>query len=187
MATGLSTLLVAVSEAGSWGWLSPASAGLFAAGALVTAAWVRRELASTTPLVDMKMMALRGVWTTNVAAFLLGVGMYASIAVIPALVELPTTTGFGFGASITMAGLFMLPTVAPQLIVGPLTGRIERRIGSRAQLLAGMGLMLGAYVALAAGHRTTWEAIGWTGALGLGLGLGLGALANLIVVSVPQE
>jgi len=184
MVAGLSTLLVAVTEAGSWGWASPRTGALLAVGALVVAAWVRHELASDRPLVDMAMMAVRGVWTTNLAAFLLGAGMYASIAVIPALVELPRSTGFGFGGSITAAGLFMLPTAFPQLIVGPLTGHIERRIGSRSQLLAGVALMLAGYAALAAAHATTLELIADTVALGIGLGLGLGALANLIVVAV---
>lgn len=186
MVAGLSTLLVAVTEAGSWGWTSPRTGALLAAGAAIVAAWVRRELASANPLVDMRMMALRGVWTTNLAAFLLGVGMYASIAVIPALVELPRSSGVGFGGSITAAGLFMLPTAFPQLIVGPLTGRIERRIGSRAQLLAGVTLMLCAYAALAVAHASGPELIAATIALGIGLGLGLGALANLIVASVSQ-
>ena len=57
----------------------------------------------------MRMMALRGVWTTNLAAFLLGVGMYASIALVPALVELPRATGVGFGGSVTAAGRSCCP------------------------------------------------------------------------------
>ena len=82
----------------------------------------------------------------------------------------------------------MLPTAAPQLIVGPLTGRIARRIGSRAQLLIGVGLMLAAYLALTVAHRHAWQLILATTALGLGLGFGLGALANLIVVAVgPRQ
>jgi MFS family permease len=186
MVAGLSTLLVGVTEAGSWGWASPRTGGLLAAGAGLVAAWVRRELVSDSPLVDMRMMAVRGVWTTNVAAFLLGFGMYASIAVIPALVELPRSTGFGFGGSITAAGLFMLPTAFPQLIVGPLAGRIERRIGSRAQLLAGIVLMLAGYAALAMAHATAPELVADAAALGIGLGLGLAALAHLIVAAVSQ-
>jgi MFS family permease len=136
----------------------------------------------------MRMMALRGVWTTNLAAFLLGVGMYASIALIPTLVELPRATGVGFGGSVTAAGLFMLPTAAPQLIVGPFSGRIARRIGSRMQLLVGIALMLGGYLALTLAHRHAWQLLVATGALGLGLGFGLAALANLIVVAVgPRQ
>jgi MFS family permease len=188
MIAGLSALLVAVSEASGWGLGSGKTLGLLGAGALLVAAWVRHELRSDDPLVDMRMMALRGVWTTNLAAFLLGVGMYASIAYLPALVELPSATGVGFGGSVTAAGLFMLPTAAPQLIVGPLTGRIARRIGSRAQLLIGVGLMLAAYLFLTVAHRHAWQLILATTALGLGLGFGLGALANLIVVAVgPRQ
>lgn len=184
MLAGLSALLLAVSEASVWGVGSSRTLGLMVAGALLVAGWVRHELASGDPLVDMRMMALRGVWTTNLAAFLLGVGMYASIALVPALVELPRATGVGFGGSVTAAGLFMLPTAAPQLIVGPLTGRIARRIGSRLQLLTGVALMFGAYVALTVAHRDAWQLIAATSALGLGLGFGLGALANLIVTAV---
>ena len=188
MIAGLSALLVAVSEASVWGLSSARTLGLLGAGALLVAAWVRHELASGNPLVDMRMMALRGVWTTNLAAFLLGVGMYASIALVPALVELPRTSGVGFGGSVTAAGLFMLPTAAPQLLVGPFTGRIARRIGSRSQLLIGVALMLGAYLALTFAHGHAWELIIATGALGLGLGFGLAALANLIVGAVgPRQ
>jgi MFS family permease len=188
MIAGLSALLVAVSQASVWGLSSGRTLGLLSAGGLLVAAWIRHELASGNPLVDMRMMALRGVWTTNLAAFLLGVGMYASIALVPALVELPRTTGVGFGGSVTAAGLFMLPTAAPQLLVGPFTGRIARRIGSRAHLLVGVALMLGAYLALTFAHSHAWELILATGALGLGLGFGLAALANLIVGAVgPRQ
>jgi MFS family permease len=188
MVAGLSALLVAVSEASSWGLESGLTLGLSSAGLLLAVAWVRHELASSEPLVDMRMMALRGVWTTNLAAFLLGVGMYASIALIPTLVELPRATGVGFGGSITVAGLFMLPTAAPQLIVGPLTGRIARRIGSRLQLLIGVALMFGGYLTLTIAHHHAWQLLVATSSLGLGLGFGLGALANLIVGAVgPRQ
>lgn len=188
MIAGLSALLVAVSEASVWGLSSVRTAALLSTGAVLVVAWIRHELASADPLVDMRMMAVRGVWSTNLAAFLLGVGMYASIALVPALVELPHASGVGFGGSVTAAGLFMLPTAAPQLLVGSLTGRIAHRIGSRAQLLIGVALMLGGYLMLTIAHHHGWQLIVATGTLGLGLGFGLGALANLIVGAVgPRQ
>ena len=51
----------------------------------------------------MKMMRLRGVWTTNLAAFVFGFGMYSSFVLVPEFVEQSTSTGYGFGASITQA------------------------------------------------------------------------------------
>jgi EmrB/QacA subfamily drug resistance transporter len=187
MAAGLAGLLVAVSETVSWGWGSPRTLGLLAGSVAVVGAWVLNELRSSEPLVDMRMMAARAVWTTNLAAFLLGVGMYASIAVIPALVELPRSSGFGFGVTPIVAGLFMLPTAAVQLLVGPVTGRIERRLGSRRQLQTAMTCALVAYAGLVDAHATTLQLLVPTIILGLGLGLGLSSLANLIVAAVRQE
>ena len=187
MATGLAALLVAISETSAWGWTSPATLGLLGAGIAIVAAWVAAERRAAEPLVDMRVMAARGVWTANVAAFLLGVGMYASIAVIPALVELPRSSGVGFGGTVVAAGLFMLPTAAVQLLVGPFAGRIERRLGSRTQLLAGMACVLVAYLALVVAHATTADLLVATIVLGLGLGLGLSSLPNLIVQAVRPE
>jgi EmrB/QacA subfamily drug resistance transporter len=187
MAVGLSAVLVGVSQTTSWGWGSPNTLGLIAAGAGIIALWIISELHSSEPLVDMRMMRVRGVWTTNLAAFLLGMGMYGSIAIIPQFVELPRSTGFGLGASVITAGLFMLPTAAVQLVVGPYAGRIERRLGSRVQLQLGMACVLTAYLSLLIAHHTSVEILAGASGLGLGLGLGLSALANLIVSAVRQE
>ena len=66
-----------------------------------SALWVRSETRSTHPLVDMRMMRIRGVWTTNAVALLLGFGMYSSFILLPQFVETPTRAGYGFGASVT--------------------------------------------------------------------------------------
>jgi MFS family permease len=127
------------------------------------------------------------VWTANLAAFLLGVGMYSSIAVIPVLVQLPRITGAGFGGSAVTAGLFMLPTAAIQLLIGPFCGRIDARVGARAMLQTGMVCSLAAYLILVAGHGTSAELATAMVILGLGLGLGLSSLANLVVRAVRAE
>ena len=46
-------------------------------------------------------MRLRGVWTANAAARLIGVRMYASFLVIPEFVQVPVRLGYGFDASVT--------------------------------------------------------------------------------------
>jgi hypothetical protein len=43
---------------------------------------------------------------------LVGTGMYASFLIIPEFVQAPVRLGYGFGASVTGAGLFMFPTAA---------------------------------------------------------------------------
>ena len=51
--------------------------------------WVRAESRSSEPLVDMKMMRVRGVWTVNLATVLIGFGMYNAFILIPQFVEAP--------------------------------------------------------------------------------------------------
>src|SRR5204863_1162748 len=117
MTLGISGVLLAITETSTWGWGSPKTLALLALGVLLTVAWVREERASREPLVDMRMMAIRGVWTTNTVAFLIGVGMYSSFILLPEFVQGPESSG-GFAVSATAAGLFLLPATIAITVVG---------------------------------------------------------------------
>ena len=114
----LVALLVALSEAPDWGWGSARVLGLLAAAVVLGAGWVLAELRATTPLIDMKMMRRTAVWTNNLVALLIGVGMYATFAFLPEFVQTPTAAGYGFGASITRSGLMLLPAAITMFVVG---------------------------------------------------------------------
>jgi len=187
MSVGLSAVLIAITQTSNWGWGSAKTLGLIAAGSVVLGFWIRTELRANEPLIDMAMMRIRGVWTTNLVAFLLGVGMYASFVVIPQFVETPRVSGYGFGASITAAGLFMLPAAIVQLLVGPASGRLERRLGSLNMLQAGTTSTFLSFLVFAAAHDQRWHIYAAAALLGLGIGLAFAALANLIVDAVRQE
>ncbi len=187
MTLGISGMLLAITETSTWGWGSPKTLGLLAGGALVTAAWIREELRSREPLVDMRMMAIRGVWTTNTVAFLIGVGMYSSFILLPEFVQEPVSTGYGFGASATVAGLFLLPATLAITVVGQMAGVLERRIGSRGALIGGAMFALAAYALLVIDRAAQLEIYLAAGLLGIGIGLSFSAMANLIVENVRQE
>src|SRR6202000_1120092 len=123
----LVALLVPLSEASDWGWDSPAVLGLLAAAVLLAVAWVWSELRAATPLIDMKMMRRPGVWTNNLVALLIGVGLYAMFAFLPEFVQTPPSAGYGFGASITRSGLMLLPSSITMFITGPFAGRLRPR------------------------------------------------------------
>ena len=184
MSLGLIAVLLAVTEATTWHWLSVKTVGLIVGGIAVLALWVRGESRSAQPLVDMRMMRIRGVWTTNTVAFLVGFGMYSSFILLPQFVEAPSSTGYGFGSSVTAAGLFLLPSTASVLVFGALTGRLERIFGSKPPLLAGGVLMTASFVLLAAGSDSPWEIYVAAGLLGAGIGLSFAAMANLIIENV---
>jgi MFS family permease len=180
-------VLVAVSETTTWGWGSDKVWALVAVGTLLLVAWVRNEIRSDDPLVDMSMMRIRGVWTTNTVAFLLGVGMYSSFILVPQFVQEPSSTGYGFGVSIVSSGLFLLPSTIAMVAIGQFAGRLEHRFGSKPPLLAGAGFATAAFVLLLAARSAHWEVYLASLLLGIGIGLAFAALANLIVANVRQE
>ena len=187
LSVGLAAVLLAISEAPSWGWGSVRTLGLAIAGLVVLALWVWVELRSREPLVDMRIMRLPAVWRTNLVAFLLGAGMYSSFILIPQLVELPKSTGFGFGASVTAAGLFLVPATVMMLLAGSLAGRLEHRFGSKPLLAAGTIATAASFAVLAFAHHAPIDIYLGATLLGLGIGLAFAALANLIVEAVPPD
>jgi MFS family permease len=111
--------------------------------------------------------------------------MYSSFITIPQFVEAPADAGYGFHASVTQAGLFLVPSTAGMLLVSPLAGRIAHSVGSRVALMAGALLTMVCFVLLAAAHTQRWEIYLASLFLGAGIGLAFAALANLIVEAVP--
>jgi EmrB/QacA subfamily drug resistance transporter len=180
-------LLVGVSEGSPWGWGSPKTLGLFAAAVILLLAWIRNEDRTAEPLVDMTMMRIRGVWTVNAAAVLVGAGMYSSFVLIPEFVEMPTSTGYGFGATVTQAGLFMVPSTALMLFISPIAGRLAGRVGARLPLLLGAGATCASFLMLAFAHSQKWEIYVASALLGAGIGLAFASLANLIVAAVRPD
>jgi EmrB/QacA subfamily drug resistance transporter len=186
MSAGLTAILLAVSEGNGWGWGSSRVLGLLAGGAVILAIWGFYELRVPDPLVDMRVMRLRGVWTTNVTALMVGFGMFGSFLLVPQLVQLPESTGFGFGATVTEAGFFLLPSAAVMLVAGPGAGWLGTRFGSRTPLLIGIAIVAAAFLELALAHSERWQIYLGSLLLGAGIGLAFASMATLIVDAVPQ-
>jgi EmrB/QacA subfamily drug resistance transporter len=184
---GLASLLVAVSEGNSWGWTSMPFIGLLALAVVLLVWWVRFELHHPEPLVDMRMMQRRPVFTTNLTAFLVGFGMFGSYILIPQFVQVPTEAGFGFGSSVTEAGLFMLPSAFVMLFAGPISGWMGSRAGSKLPLLIGTVLASASFALLAVWHDSHLPIYLGTTLMGLGIGFAFAAMANLIVEAVDRS
>jgi EmrB/QacA subfamily drug resistance transporter len=183
----LVALLLAVSLAPTWGWGSPKVIGLIILAVIIGVIWVRVEMRSRNPLVDMNMMRVRGVWTNNLVAFMFGIGMYSVIAFLPEFLQTPKSTGYGFGASIIESGFFLLPLTVTMFFAGLFSGRISAAIGSKAAVIIGSVVSTLAYFILAFAHREAWEIYLVSTLLGVGLGLAFSAMSNLIVQAVPHS
>ncbi|MEV6497055.1 MFS transporter [Streptomyces prunicolor] len=183
----LVALLLPLSQASIWGWGSVRVVGLFAAAVVLFAAWLFSEARSRSPLIDLKVMRLPSVWTTNTAALLFGAGMYAIWSFLPGFVQTPSSAGYGFGASVTASGLLMLPMLLAMFVSGVLSGRLEPIFGAKVLLTTGAALGALACAILALWHDQQWQIALVAGIFGLGIGLAFASMANLIVGSVPPE
>jgi EmrB/QacA subfamily drug resistance transporter len=186
MSTGMCAILIAIAQTTAWGWGSTKTLSVLAAGLAVCAVWIAAEFRSPHPLIDMSLMAARGVWATNLAAFLLGAGMYSAFLLLPQFAQLPRITGFGYGASVVAAGLYLLPCALGMGLLGSVAGRVERRFSSRFALVAGSAVSAVACGWLVLASRPDDMLICST-LLGVGIGLAFAALGNLIVQAVPPD
>ena len=183
----LLALLLPISEGNSWGWTSGRVLALFVAAAVFAVVWGWWELRVVDPLVDLSLMRERPVWTTNVAACAIGFAMFGSFVLVPQFVQTPARAGYGFGASVTESGLFLLPSALLMLFAGPLSGRLGARYGSRVPLALGALSSGLSYAWLAAFHSARIDIYLSSVLLGLGVGLALAAMANLVVEAVPPD
>jgi MFS family permease len=186
LAGWLVCLLVAVSEGPTWGWSGLRVLGLFALAGLLLIGWVLAERRARIPLVDLGMLRIRGVWTTNAAAVLIGWGMYSAFVLIPEYVEAPVRAG-GFGASVATAGLYLVPWTAAVAVASSVSGRLSARYGSRIPLVIGTAASTIGFVWLTLAHSHPWELNLASATLGAGTGFAFSSMVNLVIESVPTE
>ncbi|GII42057.1 MFS transporter [Planotetraspora phitsanulokensis] len=183
----LVALLIPLSEAASWGWGSARVIALFAAAAVLFALWITVETRSRNPLIDMRMMRLPAVWTTNLVALLFGAGMFSVYAFLPQFMQIPREAGYGLGSTVTGAGLLMLPMLVTMAVGGSISGPISHRVGAKAQLVLGSAGSALSCAGFAAYHDQPWQLAVAGGVFGLGLGLAYASMTSLIVQSVPAR
>jgi MFS family permease len=183
----LVALLLALSQAPTWGWATGKTLGLLAVAVVLAFSWLTAEHRAETPLIDMKMMRRPAVWTNNLVALLIGLGMYATFAFLPEFVQTPSVAGYGFGASITRSGLMLLPSAVTMFAVGIFAGRLARKLGGKTLVIAGCLIGCGAMSILAFAHQYEWQIYLSNALMGIGFGLAFSAMSALIVAAVPPS
>ena len=192
----LVAMLVGLTEGQHLGWGSPAILGLFGSGVVLFVVWGLVELHVKDPMVDMRMLARRVVLFTNLTAMLSGFALYMTWVILPTFYQLPSglpepladVADYGFGTSVTVAGLWMLPTSLSILFAGPIAGAFGRRYGGRGPLVAGMILVAIGSAGIAMWHAEPWQPALWFILCGVGIGFAFAVMPKLIVDAVrPTE
>jgi predicted MFS family arabinose efflux permease len=187
LSLGLASILLGVSQAGDWGWGSPANLAAILGGLVFLGVFVAVEARVKQPLIDLEVLSKPAVAATNLTGFMVGVAMFSSFLIFPQFAESPENTGYGFGFTVTQAGLLMMPAALAQLLAGPPAARLSNRIGFRSLLTLGVVLITCSFLINTFAHEHPWELILGGILMGVGLTFSFAAMANLIVGAVPQS
>ena len=200
LALGLLGVLLGLTEGPRFGWSSPTVLGLFLLGAGCLTGFVVLARLTTAPLLDVGLLTRPAVLVANFGAFVLGVTQFVFYVLLPKLAELPTglppalahRIDYGFGASVTVAGLILLPGTLVMLPASSSAGRVARRLGprgfgQRAPLALGLaGAGFGA-ATLAPAHDRPGPVVLLFVVFSLGSGLATGALPKIVNDAVTAD
>lgn len=187
LAVGLIGILLAISRGNEWGWGSPVILALGLGGLAVLVLWGWFELRIDAPLLDLRVAARPAVLLTNIASVAMGFSLFASNVVYPQMLELPVATGAGFGLSLLVASLIVMPSGLVMMVLSPIAGRIASRTGPKLLLLLGAISLIAAYGFTLLFSSEVWHILVANILIGAGIGFGYASMPMLIMRSVPQS
>jgi DHA2 family multidrug resistance protein len=130
----LAALEIALKEAPMRGWNSGLVLGLLALSLASSAAFVRRTLGTSQPVVNLRTFSDRSFAIGCVLSFVLGIGLFGSVYLMPVFLA------FVRGHNALEIGVIMLVTGATQLLIAPIAVALEQRVDARLLTFAGFGL-----------------------------------------------
>ncbi|MEX3949835.1 MFS transporter [Paraburkholderia sp. EG287B] len=181
------SFLLAIKSAQTTGWFSMKVVGLAVVACFLTLFWVKYEKKIATPLLDVRLLAKREIAVICVFAFGVGFTSIMSYVLVPLMVAADHSTGYGFAATVTQTGFFLLPFSLMGTLAAPFVSKVQRHIGGRGAIMwTGLFLALG-FLMLGYFHQAAWQVHIAMGLIGLGTGFGLTIAMNSVVEIVPQE
>jgi MFS family permease len=160
--------------------------GLVVLLAALVAGWIAVERRAAAPMIDLRMLARPAMWKSSVLTFMICVGTSMSIFLVTQLWS-ASGDGYGFGASATELGVFLLPGTVAAALAGPIGGIWERRSGSRAVATAGIVTMAAGLIAMAAVHSEAWHLVVGKALVALANGLCVTAMTTSIATSAASN
>ncbi len=181
--TALFVLVLALVRGNDEGWGSALIVSLFAAAALLMAAFVAIERRVAEPMLPLGLFRRRAFTGVQLAAFAVSGSMFALFLYITLYLQ-----SF-LGLSPVEAGVRYLPITVASFIVAPFAGMALAKVQARYLMSAGLALT-GVGLALMAGLNLHSE---WTALLagfvlsGIGVGLVNPVIADVALSVVPKE
>jgi MFS family permease len=187
LAAALVCLLLPLSQAAEWGWGSAATIGLLAGAVVLLLGFVAWERRSSSPLIDVVVNARPGLLLTNIASICVGFALFATLIGTASYVEAPTATGYGFGSSVVVGGLCLLPSGLAMLLLSPVSAALTNRVGPKITLALGAVVVALGFLARIGLDGHLWEVIVGTSIAGAGTGIAYAAMPSLIGRAAPRS
>jgi len=173
----------AVIEGPNRGWTSAVTLGELAAGLVLIAAFVYRELHVRNPLIDVRIFRHRAFSAASSAIGLTFLALFGSLFALTQYLQLV------HGYSPLSAGVRALPFAAAVMVTAPISSRLVARLGLRLVIPAGLAAMGGGLLMLTQVTPTTsytFLAIG-VAIMGAGMGLVMAPAGESIMSVLPAR
>lgn len=133
--SGLSLLVLGITQGYGWGWSSGRTIGVFVAAALLLLAFVGWERRVKDPLVPFSIFRLQTLTAANVVGFVLGTALFSMFLILTLYMQQvlglsPLETGFGY-----------LAVAGTAIIWANVAAAAVTRVGVKPALVFGMALM----------------------------------------------
>lgn len=181
LAISIVPLLVVAEQGRSWGWTSPLALAMYGVGLVGLVAFVTLERRmGDAALLPLKLFRIKAFRLGTLLHFVVGIGMFGAMTTLPLYLQLAK------GMSPMDAGLATLPTMAANVTVTLVVGRLMSRTGKfKVHLVAGIGSFT---VAMVVFSTLEVDSPLWYVAVGmLFMGAGLGASMQTITTLAQSE
>ena len=183
LALSLAGLTVALIEAGSSGWASPAVATGLVVCAVAGAVLVVIERRVSDPMLPTGLFSSRTFSSVTAVGLLINLGFYGQLFVMSLyLQQLRAFTPL-------LAGVALTPELAMAVIGSTVSGRVMAHTGPRRPML--VGLVVGgaglAGLVVAGVHSSYWVLVAPLMASGLGMSLVMPAATAAVMEAAPSE
>jgi len=180
---GLVILLLGLDQGQSWGWLSVATLGCILSSLLLLGLFLRLELKSPAPMLDLSLFKNR-LFSACTASALINYICVSSI-----LFLLPFYLLQGRSYSPAEAGLILSSQPIIMALAAPISGYLSDRLGSRLLSTLGMAILgLGLFLLSRLGADTSiGEIVSSLAVAGLGTGMFISPNNSALMGSAPRQ
>ena len=180
---GSLSLLIAFSQGNSWGWVSWRTLSLILLGIVLLVLFVRRELRTEVPLLNLRVFRNRRFTAMLSIYSLVTVAMYAGTYLTPLFLQTAQ------GATTLKTGLILLPSSILLAILSPVVGKMYPKFGPVKLISAGilficLGLLMMSRLHVNVSHNfIMWAMI----VRNLGIGLANVPASTASMEQIPTE